>query len=260
MLDFTTNLAAVQAALARVEAKFVPGVLARLRKLDYAASAQGALASALRPEEEKFAGPILAGFLVEPMDLGYGLRLGAPPDMADRARAAARSLRFGGRPAKTAEGRAEQEKKFAELRHDLKAMRDLVQLWVATPATDRQDPESGKLRDERDAGLTDEEVGSRLEYILGLRTEHGRFVDDSVKAQRDARRQRKNQTPLQAARASLGRALETFYEATFGEASGLTAARFAALCAVVRAAWLGLIRAELGSAAHASLQAAVKGG
>ncbi len=255
MVTVTANTNAVRRSIVRLQGGLVPALVKRLAGLDYALVAAAALAANVRGAEADFVPEILAGLAVRPMPLGFGIHVGVPTSMAEQARVAAKTLRFPGRP-RVGETGEQRTARFDEVKRNVGRMRELIQLWVETPFTDEQDPASGKHHTERDAGDSDAEIEERLEYILGLNSDFavpGQFIEASTKSRQDARRTRRGQTKLAAARTSLEGALERFYQAMYGEASGIGPARLRALLAAVRLAWIEMIRAELPAMFRASV-------
>jgi hypothetical protein len=246
MIRINSNVKSVIGALKRVELKFQPGIVARLKRLDYLATAFGVLDALMTDSERRFLPFMIRGIAIVGIDIGFGVTIGVPPNLVERARMVARAERYPGRPGKDGE-----RVQFAEFKEDLSALRELVRLWVETPATSADDPGSGKIRDERDAGLSDEEIVDRLQWILGLSGARSGMMIDSFQTGRGRRK------PLSQARASLTGALERFYQATFGEASGMSPARVEALIKAVQAAWVELIAVSLPDAAAESLRRAM---
>lgn len=232
MISFSHNLKQVIGQLERTERLVPPRLVVAARKLDWLAAAAGALDALMLPEEKRFATYMLAGVLPIGIDMGFQLPINVPPPMAERARLAAKALRFPGRAGKrAAEGRPEG---FGQFRNDLEAMKELVRMWVEAPQTTVGDPLSGKIRDGRDAGYDDEAIIERLEWILGITTSRGQFI-----------RPLGVESRLALARASLSHALDRFYIATFGEPSVITQDRILVLLRGVLMAWLELLRVNL---------------
>ncbi len=146
---------------------------------------------------------------------------------------------------------------LADLQSDVEAAHELIQAWVATPFTSREDIDSGKDRDERDAGDSDAEIVERLEYILGLRGrrgEHGMaFIPDHARADRE--RIERGQVPLEEAQSGLVHALGRFAQAQLGpDSQAIPAARLADLFRAVLVAWQALIHHQLDNGlAHEAL-------
>jgi len=247
MVKITSNATSLLSALKRVDQKWVPGILDRLQKLDFAATAGAVLDSLMQDDEKRFLPYILHGIAVTRMELGFGIKIGAPPGLIDRARLASHALRYPGRLGQKSTNPAS----YADFRSDIASVRELVQLWVETPGTNRDDPESGKIRDERDAGFSDEEIVDRLSWILGLSGDRtGHTIDSSAHVHG-------RHMPLQAARESLSGALERFYQAMFGQPSGMTQARLNTLIGAVQKAWMELILFALPEASSSSIKRAL---
>lgn len=244
-MRIASNAAGLARRIGRVERELQPSLMRRLSLLPFRDAARGVLLSVLRDFERPMLPAVLSSIAVlrGMPDPGFTITAEAelnPIRRAARSFAELRRLTYaGGRRPKAGGGRREAAQAASpvtveELQRDITFATDLVELWVTTPFTSREDAASGKDKSPDYAeGLTDEEIVANLLDILGVRPRH----------------RTRNETPdLDAAQASLSRRLFQFGVAQFGEDAlqpDVSAERLAEIYRALFAAWRELIEAEL---------------